>query len=115
MQVSLTAAVNSSELTLRQHYVLAYAEYLHTDPALWRITVDYMYSCGEVGREMADQVLMRVPLRLDTPHDADTTGDEAARIRAGHLAGVLKDINETCFEYKREEIRRMVCRVRTKI
>lgn len=71
-----------------------------------------MYSCGDVGREMADQVLMRVPLRLDTPNDADATGDEAARIRAGQLAGVLKDINETCFEYQREEIRRMVCRVR---
>ncbi len=71
-----------------------------------------MYSCGEVGREMADQVLMRVPLRLDTPSEAEGAGDEAARIRAGRLAAVLKDINETCFEYQREEIRRMVCRVR---
>ncbi|EIW58253.1 uncharacterized protein TRAVEDRAFT_123029 [Trametes versicolor FP-101664 SS1] len=109
----IDAEPDDSELTLRQHHVLGYAEYLHTDPALWRITVDYMYSCGEVGREMADQVLMRVPLRLETPNEADAIGDEAARIRAGHLAGVLKDINETCFEYKREEIRRMVCRIAT--
>ncbi|KAJ8482613.1 hypothetical protein ONZ51_g5233 [Trametes cubensis] len=102
---------DDSELSLRQHYILAYAEYLRTDPSLWRITVDYMYSCGEVGRGMADQVLMRVPLHLEAPKDADAAGEEAARIRAGHLAGVLKDVNETCFEYQREEIRRMVCRI----
>ena len=101
----------SSELTLRQHYVLAYADYLRADPALWRITVDYMYSCGEIGKEMGDQVLMRVPLRLEQPKDAAAAGEEAARIRSGQLAGVLKDINETCFEYQREEIRRLVCRV----
>ncbi|KAH9888788.1 Nup85 nucleoporin-domain-containing protein [Cubamyces lactineus] len=102
---------DDSDLSSRQHYILAYAEYLRTDPALWRITVDYMYSCGPVGRGMADQVLMRVPLRLEAPKDADAAGEEAARIRAGHLAGVLKDVNETCFEHQREEIRRMVCRI----
>lgn len=102
----------SSELTLRQQYVLAYAEYLRSDPALWRITVDYMYSCGDIGRDMGDQVLMRVPLRLKPPKDADTNGEEAARIRSGQLVGALKDIHETCFEYQREEIRRLVCKVR---
>ncbi|PIL25370.1 hypothetical protein GSI_13260 [Ganoderma sinense ZZ0214-1] len=101
---------DDSELTLRQQYVLAYAEYLRSDPALWRITVDYMYSCGDIGREMGDQVLMRVPLRLKPLKDADN-GEEAARIRSGQLAGALKDIHETCFEYKREEIRRLVCKV----
>ncbi|KAI0642447.1 Nup85 nucleoporin-domain-containing protein [Trametes meyenii] len=102
---------DDSDISLRQHYVVAYAEYLHTDPALWRITVDYMYSAGEVGRGMADQVLMRVPLCLESPKSADAAGEEAARIRAGHLVGVLKDVNETCFEHQREEIRRMVCRI----
>ncbi|KAI0369186.1 hypothetical protein BV20DRAFT_1044625 [Pilatotrama ljubarskyi] len=102
---------DDAELSLRQHYILDYAGYLHRDPALWRITVDYMYSCGEVGHGMADEVLMRVPLRLEIPKDADAAGEEAVRIRAGHLAGVLKDVNETCFEYQREEIRRMVCRI----
>ena len=91
--------------------MLAYAEYLRSDPALWRITVDYMYSCGDVGRRVGDEVLMRVPLRLELPKDADAAGEEAARIRSGQLAGALKDIHETCFEYQREEIRRLVCKV----
>ncbi|CDO69328.1 hypothetical protein BN946_scf184746.g9 [Trametes cinnabarina] len=107
----IDSEADDSELSLRQHYILSYAGYLRTDPALWRITVDYMYSCGAVGSGMADQVLMRVPLRLEKNTGAGTSGEEAARIRAGHLAGVLKDVNETCFEYQREEIRRMVCRI----
>lgn len=61
---------------------------------------------------MADQVLMRIPLHLQSPKDAAAAGEEAARIRSGHLAGVLKDVNETCYEHRREGVRRMVCRVR---
>ncbi|KAI0774773.1 Nup85 nucleoporin-domain-containing protein [Trametes elegans] len=102
---------DDSQLSLREHHVLTYAEYLQTDPALWRITVDYMYSCGVVGQGMADQVLIRVPLRLERPKDPNAAGEETLRIRAGHLAGVLKDIHETCFEYQREEIRRIVCKI----
>lgn len=95
--------------------MLEYAQYLHSDPALWRITVDYMYSCGYIGQDMADQVLMRVPLRLHASLSsgaAAADGEDAARIRNGHLAGVLKDVSETCFEHQREGVRRMVCRVR---
>ncbi|RPD64507.1 hypothetical protein L226DRAFT_559644 [Lentinus tigrinus ALCF2SS1-7] len=102
---------DDSELSLRQYYVLEYAHYLHSDPALWRITVDYMYSCGQIGGEMADQVLMRVPLHLQPSRDAATSSEEAVLIRDGQLAGVLKAVIETCHEYQREEIRRMVCRI----
>ena len=73
--------------------------------------MDYMYSCGQIGSEMADQVLMRVPLHLQTSKDAAASSEEVALIRDGQLAGVLKDISETCYEHQREEIRRMVCRV----
>ena len=66
---------------------------------MWRITVDYMYSCGEVGQSRADEVLLRVPLKLQE------------QIRAGEIVGVLKDVNRTCFEYKREAVRRTICRV----
>jgi nuclear pore complex protein Nup85 len=118
---------NRSGLTIREYHILKYAEYLHSDPALWRITVDYMCACGDLGKERADQVLIRVPLRLgsgtrndgvsksmvlegngDQTLDAE---DEATRIRAGDVVGVLKDVNQCCFEYQREEVRRMVCRV----
>ena len=98
----------SADLSLRQQYLLTYAEYLQSDPGLWRITIDYMYSCGQVGQGMADQVLLRVPLRLQS---VDPASEEAARIRSGQLTGVLLGINEACREYQREEVRREVCRV----
>ncbi|KAI0083750.1 Nup85 nucleoporin-domain-containing protein [Irpex rosettiformis] len=103
---------DDSGLTLRQQYILSYAEYLHSDPGLWRITADYMCSCGDIGKEMADQVLMRVPLRLKlSSPPGGPPNDEASRIRAGDLVGVLKEINETCHHHQRERARRAVCRI----
>lgn len=116
-------------MTLRQYHVLQYAEYLHSDPALWRITVDYMCACGEIGTHRADEVLLRVPFgfstyskstgsdpvgKKSTANDDRTTEteDEASRIRAGDIVGVLKEVNQCCFEHGREGVRRMVCRVR---
>ena len=95
---------------MRQHYLLTYAEYLQSDPGLWRIAIDYMYSCGNAGQAMGDQVLLRVPLRLENVTD-DPADEDSARILSGQLAGVIKSVNEACFEYKREEVRRTICRV----
>lgn len=67
-----------------------------------------MYSCGDIGRERADEVLIRVPLRL---HEQTAEGEAQEKIRAGEIVGVLKDINKTCFDYRREAVRRAVCRV----
>ncbi|KAF9461545.1 nucleoporin Nup85-like protein [Collybia nuda] len=96
-----------SEMSPRDHHILAYAQYLHSDPALWRITVDYMYSCDEVGKQQADEVLLRVPLRL---HEQTEPSVERG-IKSGDIVGVLKDINQTCFQYQREGVRRTVCRI----
>ncbi len=57
---------------------------------------------------MADAVLLRVPLRLKGSSEKT---EDAARIRAGDVTGVLKEINEACFYYGREEVRRMACKV----
>ncbi|KAF8646884.1 hypothetical protein AX16_007062 [Volvariella volvacea WC 439] len=96
-----------SGLSLRDQYVLAYAEYLHSDYTLWRLTVDYMYSCSEIGKRRADEVLLRVPLRIH--EQASNKGDK--NIKTGDIVGVLKDVNETCFQYQREAVRRTVCRI----
>lgn len=97
-----------SGISLREQYILSYAEYLHSDPALWRITVDYMYSCGDAGKGRADEILLRVPLKLQ---EQNSDRQINSRIRAGDVVGVLRDVNKTCFQYKRENVRRTVCRV----
>jgi nuclear pore complex protein Nup85 len=97
----------SSGVSMRDQHILAYAEYLRSDPALWRVAVDYMYTCGEVGKQQADEILLRVPIRLREQSESSVGG----RIKAGDVVGALKDVNETCFEYKREAVRRTVCRV----
>ncbi|KAF4594037.1 hypothetical protein EYR40_008835 [Pleurotus pulmonarius] len=109
------------EITIRDHYLLAYAESLHADASLWRLTVEYMYACGDIGRLRADEVLLRVPLRLQTQNHQPKSqlegvgesgeGDENGEVKTGDIVGVLKEINETCLEHQREEVRRTVCRV----
>jgi nuclear pore complex protein Nup85 len=69
-----------------------------------------MYSCGDVGKERGDEVLIRVPLRLNEKTPVSHSGDEG-KIRAGNIVGVLRDVNQTCFDYRREVARRTVCRV----
>ncbi len=76
-----------------------------------------MYSCNEVGKQQADEVLMRVPLRLYDKSNAVTgTEAEAEELRMMEtdteaVVGVLKELNETCSEHKREATRRTICRV----
>jgi nuclear pore complex protein Nup85 len=100
-----------SGISLRDQYTLEYADYLHSDSALWRITVVYLCSCGNIGKERADEVILRVPLQLRRRKDITVGSSEEERIRAGDVVGVLKEVNATCFEYHREEVRRTICRV----
>lgn len=66
-----------------------------------------MCSCGSIGRERADQVLLRVPINFNRgvadSHDANVSGEVPDALRA---------VVETCHEYGRESVRRMVCTVR---
>jgi len=98
-----------SDISVRDQYILSYADYLHSDPALWRITVAYMCSCGSIGRERADQVLLRVPISFKT--NSGNSGDVNAAARSGEVPAALKAVVETCHEYGRESVRRMVCTV----
>jgi nuclear pore complex protein Nup85 len=76
---------------------------------MWRLTVTYMCGCGDIGKEMADQVLTRVPLQLE--RKGNQPDDEASRLRAGDLVGVLKELSKACHEYGREGARREICKV----
>lgn len=101
----------SSGLTPRNFYVLSYAQYLHADSALWRITVAYMFSCGKIGAKTADEVLVRIPLRshgVGSTNAAERSDENSGK---GDLSVVIKDLNATCHEYGRENARRSICRV----
>ncbi|KAH6910043.1 Nup85 nucleoporin-domain-containing protein [Coprinopsis sp. MPI-PUGE-AT-0042] len=96
------------DVSQRDYYTLSYADYLQSDPALWRIVIAYMYSCGNIGRRRGDEVLLHIPLHL---HEKASEPHAAEKIRAGELAGTLKDINEACLRYQREGVRRTVCKI----
>lgn len=98
--------MSRSGLSKRDEYVLAYAEYLYSDPTLWRITIVYLYTCGTIGEEQGDQVLMRIPLRLNA-----ATIDLGEEQRLDAVADTVKEISSICREYGRELVRRAVCRV----
>ena len=60
---------------------------------------------------MADEVLVRVPLRLQKQSEPAGASQDANLLHNGQLSEVLRSVNETCREYGREEVRRAVCRV----
>ncbi|KAF9077929.1 Nup85 nucleoporin-domain-containing protein [Rhodocollybia butyracea] len=98
---------SESGLSKRDEHVLAYAEYLHSDATLWRITIVYLYTCGTIGEEQGDQVLMRMPLRLSTATADTDSGDQ----RLDAVDETMKEISSICREYSRELVRRTVCRI----
>jgi nuclear pore complex protein Nup85 len=101
----LSQRSNSSRsgISLRDEFILEYADYLLSDRSLWRVTAAYLYSCGEVGRMRGDEVLLRVPLKIHEQEQAADPDDG--------LVGNLKAIHEICLENSREPIRKTICRV----
>jgi hypothetical protein len=48
-------------MSVRDHFVLAYAEHLHSDPTLFEIELEYMGRCG-AGRERIATVIGHIPV-----------------------------------------------------
>lgn len=72
---------------------------------------------------MADEVLTRVPLGLNVPRigKGKPQEDEGPlfmaietddQVDGGDLSDVVKELNATCYEYGRENARRIICSVR---
>jgi nuclear pore complex protein Nup85 len=67
---------------------------------------------------MADELILRVPLKLAGSStrngNARESGDEVqmdVQIESGDLSEIMKELSATCYEYDREPVRRMICRV----
>ncbi|PAV19573.1 hypothetical protein PNOK_0450700 [Pyrrhoderma noxium] len=95
----------------RDQYVLSYANYLYSDPGMWRLTVSYLYTCGSVGAEMADEVLLRVPL---SKNSARESGNEPDSEEDNDIWTTFGELNKVCGEHQREQTRRLICRIAAK-
>jgi len=112
--LGLLIEIEGADLSIREHFLLSYAEYLLVDPSLWRIAVLYMCECGEEGKLRADEVLSRVPLELGQSKgkgkvivqndDMDTDGESP-------LDKKVQEILEICKEHGRESVRREICQI----
>jgi len=71
--------------------------------------VAYMCSCGIIGEERADQVLLRVPINFKP--SAGVSSGVNATAQSGEVPVALRAVIETCHEYRRESVRRMVCTI----
>ncbi|TIB88315.1 Nucleoporin, Nup85-like protein [Wallemia mellicola] len=102
-------------LTLRQHFLLQYADKLASDPGLWTITLDYYAQCGVEGASRVRALIVRVPLLLDVKGDNDEKMDgddvfnETIQTNLPNLTRV-EEILSICQEYALEEEASEVCR-----
>ncbi|KAJ3019783.1 Nucleoporin nup85 [Thoreauomyces humboldtii] len=49
----------------REWYLLHYADVLLSHPDLWRVALEYVVACPVTGRDVLDQVVLRIPIRDD--------------------------------------------------
>ncbi|TIB15165.1 hypothetical protein E3P92_01744 [Wallemia ichthyophaga] len=100
-------------LSLRQHFLLQYADKLASDPGLWTITLDYYAQCGVEGASRVRALIVRVPLQLDARSDRDNKmdADNVFDISTDlpNLTRV-EEILSICQEYALEEEASEVCR-----
>lgn len=57
----------TSSFSMRTSALVAHAMHLHSDPTLWRITLEYLAACGSEGRSMVAEVLRRTPVDIELP------------------------------------------------
>ena len=104
-------------LPLRDHFILSYTDLLLSDPALWRVVVDYLASCGATGRARMSAVLLSVPLDIDEvpapKEDAgmDVEGSEKENAQPGAVASTVVDVLRVCAENGLDDEMRSVCKV----
>jgi nuclear pore complex protein Nup85 len=94
----------------RETLILEYAEYTRSDPGLWRLSKEYFYSCGPIGQERGDQVLMHVPLQLTSSKSSDGV-DQGGNPSEGDVTGVIGELMAMCAQKGRESARRTICKV----
>ncbi|KAG8706603.1 hypothetical protein FRC09_002328 [Ceratobasidium sp. 395] len=73
--------VQTYGISLRDHFVLAYAEHLHSDPTLFEIELEYMGRCGVIGRERIAAVIGHIPV-VPSPVDPAASTKPRPRLKS---------------------------------
>ncbi|CAE6471663.1 unnamed protein product [Rhizoctonia solani] len=68
-------------MSVRDHFVLAYAEHLHSDPTLFEIELEYMGRCGALGRERISAVICHIPV-IPPPADSQASTNSKSRLKS---------------------------------
>ncbi|KAM0786288.1 hypothetical protein ACM66B_001767 [Microbotryomycetes sp. NB124-2] len=107
-------------LTLRDYFVLSYTDILQTDWTMWRVTVDYLGTCGVEGLARMAKVLESLPLdealvKAETlVVDAETSAmdvvEESTADKDEPKTSVAEDVIRVCVEYGLVEQMSTVCK-----
>jgi nuclear pore complex protein Nup85 len=121
----------SYSITLREWFILAYADFLHADPGLWRVTIDYLSYCGDQGYGRMREIVLHVPIIVDLTASGpkpkkgkdkeavlEEASDEAAMVAATAEVprpepAKFDDVLRACRDYGLDEEARSICRVRS--
>ncbi|GAB1518102.1 hypothetical protein RhiTH_001161 [Rhizoctonia solani] len=68
-------------MSIRDHFVLSYAEHLHSDPTLFEIELEYMGRCGAIGRERIAAVICHIPV-IPPPTDPKVSEKSLSRLKS---------------------------------
>ncbi|KAF8603898.1 hypothetical protein BDV93DRAFT_606578 [Ceratobasidium sp. AG-I] len=73
--------VQTYGISVRDHFVLAYAEHLHSDPSLFEIELEYMGRCGVLGRERIGAVIGHISV-VQPPVDPAASNKPRPRLKS---------------------------------
>lgn len=111
-------------MSLRDYFLLEYAELLQTSPEarpLWRMTCDYLAAAGDEGRSRLRQFILHISLGLETAGQKAVAGPEAPQANGDQMDVEKKDeeerllhftdVREACEELRLEEEWRTISRI----
>jgi nuclear pore complex protein Nup85 len=101
---------------LRRHFVIQYAEYIMSDPSMWRIAIQYLGHCGPPGTGTANQILIHLPFTIPGIKLTDEAHSQALVMftGAGKKAAPMADLTEildVCNRFSLYEAKSAICRV----
>lgn len=112
------------EMSLRDYFLLEYAELLQTSPEarpLWRMTCDYLAAAGDEGRNRLRQFILHISLGLDIASPKETKESDAPKVNGDQMDVEIKDeeehlrhftdVREACEELRLEEEWRTISRI----